>query len=306
MTDPAPLHISMAVDKGFELPLLVALSSLARAHQPAEATVTVLHTGVAEATRARFTQEVSGRLEVSWVEVNLALLADAHFPAFLSPATLFRLLLPTYLPAGLDRTLYLDADTVTVGSFGALWHTDLGDDLAAAVRDCNTPWAAGPLGTDWRALGLAASAPYLNAGLLLIPLARWRSEQVAEQAVELLRKGKPRWGDQDALNVVLQGRWRELPRRWNLQTGDASGNGFAWALWPDDVQAALDDPAMLHFTERDKPWNAGSLHPLREKWFAELDRTHRAGWRPGPGGRPLYRRLGGRVRRAARELLTDS
>ena len=305
-TDRATIEIAMAVDQGFAMPLAACLASIAATHDPGECAVSVLHTGLTPALTERIAAGLAGRVAVSWIPVNQADLAGAHFPVFLTGASLFRLLLPRMLPAGTSRTIYLDADTVVVSSLRPLWETDLGDNLAGAVLEACAPWAAGPSGTDWRALGLAPDAPYFNSGMLLIPLARWRQEDIAQHAFDVLRRTKPRWGDQCALNTALAGQWLQLPRRWNLQTADVAGYGLAWALWRDEVELAVADPAVIHFTERDKPWSPGTAHPRADEWYRFLDQTSWAGWRPGDAGQPLYRKLGSRAKRAARVLVTGS
>ncbi|HWK26123.1 MAG TPA: glycosyltransferase family 8 protein [Solirubrobacter sp.] len=284
------------------LPLGVALTSLAETHAPGEVAATILHAGVPAADIARVERSVAGRVQLTWRRVAESEVAGAHYSTFLTPASLFRLLLPQFLPAGLERVIYLDCDTVIAGSLRPLWELDLGHHLVAAARDAGAPFPAGPCGTDWQGLGLAPGAPYLNTGVLVIPLASWRANDVSRRVLEVLRASQPRWGDQDGLNVVMQGRWLELPRRWNLQTSDVDGRGLAWALWRQDVDAALADPAIVHYTERDKPWMPGSRHPLAERWFAALDASAWCGWRPDRRSRPLVRRVGSRVKAAWRIL----
>jgi lipopolysaccharide biosynthesis glycosyltransferase len=272
------IHIAMCVDHGFALPLAVSLVSMeSSAAGPMQ--VDVLHPGLSAATMHRVTVGLSN-VEVVWREVDDYAVSGAYFTDGLSPATLYRLLLGDVLDPGTERLLYLDADTLVLDSLSALWDTDLQGHTAGAVRDAPSPWAAGPVGTPWRELGLTPSSPHMNAGVLLIDLMRWRADRVGSRGLEILRTLRPRWGDQDALNTVLEGRWLELPRRWNLQTQDLIGDSHAWALWPDDVQQAVSAPAVVHLTGLDKPWKVGSTHPMTEQWFTWLDRTAWSGWRP--------------------------
>ncbi len=296
------VHISMTVDGGFEMPLAVSLLSLAEAHHrrgtPCE--VSVLCTGLANDVRARIERDVAGRIGIDWVDVDLRLLAGANYPTWLSAASLFRFLLPELLPASRTRTIYLDADTLVLDSFAELWRTDLDGHLLAAVRDAGAPFAAGPLGTDWRSLGLAPDAEYFNAGLLVMPLDTWRREGTDKTALALLREKKLQWGDQDALNVVAQGRWREVPRRWNLQTIDAEERGLAWAMYRSEVEDAVAKPAMVHYTGPVKPWAGRTDHPFAAQWFATLERSSWAGF--GPEDVTVVTRARRRIARAAQVL----
>lgn len=299
--EQAPIQVAVAADGDFLVPLAVMLKSLELAHRPGELAVTILHDGLRDADRARVELGLSG-LDVTWLEVPLEDLRGAHFPPCLSRATLFRLLLPVVLAHDVRRLIYLDADTLITGSLLPLWATELSAYQVAAVRDAGSPFAAGPSGTDWRALGLEPGDPYFNAGVLLIDLDRWRSAQTSGKALDLLRENKPRWGDQDALNTVLRGHWKELPRRWNLQTLDVEGRGLAWALWREDLEAALRDAAVIHYTEPVKPWHPTSHHPLAGRWHEMLAETAWSDGRPVSKSRPIYRRVGSRTKLAWKVL----
>jgi lipopolysaccharide biosynthesis glycosyltransferase len=303
MEADAPVHLSLAVDGGYEVPLAVALLSLAESHgeQSVPCEVSVLCSGLDRTACASIERDVAGRIGIDWVEVDIAQLAGVYYNEVLSPATLFRLLLPELLPPGRSRTIYLDADTLVRRPLTALWQTHLGNDLVGAVRDAGVPFPAGPFGTDWRDMGMSPGEAYFNAGVLVVPLDRWRAERVTEQALAALRRTPLRWGDQDALNLVAQGRWREVPRCWNVQTEDVQERSLSWALWRDDVEAAVGDPAVVHYTGTAKPWAGGADHPFAAAWFDTLSRTSWAGWHPARPSTP--ERAVRRLRRAANVLV---
>ena len=118
-----------------------------------------------------------------------------------------------------------------------------------------------------------------------------------------------RFGDADqaALNVVVNGNWKRLHPRWNVQGGHLdSSESHAWVVESiDAMQAATTNPAIVHFNMGiwRRPWHDRSIggpqrpHPYHEAWFEDLDRTAWAEWRPNDA-RPS--RLGGIARRARR------
>lgn len=273
------IHVVMCVDHGFVVPLAVALASLDGVSRADAVKVHVLHPGIDARTRQRVVSGLSA-IDVSWVAIDDGAVHGAHYSDFLSSASLYRLLLGDLLPPAIERVIYLDADTLIVNSLAALYQADLDKNAIGAIRDADSPWAAGTLGTSWRELGLAPSSHYFNSGVLLIDIARWRQEEVGTRCLKLLRQFRLRWGDQDALNTVLAGMWLELPRRWNLQTPELSGYSPGWALWRSEVEAALSDPAVIHYTGRDKPWHPATKHPRADEWLSWLDRTAWSGWRP--------------------------
>lgn len=281
------IHVAMCVDRGFTLPLAAALSSIDRASARDSVTVHVIHPGFSEESMKRVTSRLS-HIQLSWHHVDDKTLRGVYYSDFLTAASLYRLLLGEILPPEVGRVLYLDADTITVSSLSTLYSMDLNGAVIGAVRDAGLPWASVARGKACRRLGALPTSPNLNSGMLLINLDLWRAESIGKKCLDLLRSEKLLWGDQDALNVVLQDRWLELPRRWNLQTADLSEYSLARAHWPEDVEDALRAPSIIHFTERDKPWAAGCRHPLTGKWFEALDRTDWSGWRPRkPWMRPV-------------------
>jgi lipopolysaccharide biosynthesis glycosyltransferase len=298
------IDIAMCVDRGFVLPLAVTLASLDRVSSGDEVTVHIAHPGLSPETRARVSAPLD-RIDLVWHLVDERMLADARPSVFLSPASMYRLLLGSVLPAELERVVYLDADTLVLGSLAELATADLGQRPLGAVREAASPWAAGPLGPDWRTLGLAPAAAYFNSGMLVIDLVQWREQDSGEACLELTRGRQLRWGDQDALNTVFEGRWAELPRRWNLQSVDADGSGFSWGLWPSDVADAVRRPGIVHYTGRTKPWMPGGPEEFRAEWYESLDRTMWRGWRPEtPRASPLVS-SGLRVGRALKRALVE-
>ena len=97
----------------------------------------------------------------------------------------------------LDRVLYLDADVVVVDDLRALYATDLGSNVVAAAPDLYRQYRLA-------AFGLSGSQPYVNAGVLLIDLARWRRESLTDRLVRFVERSGPQLElhDQDALNAV--------------------------------------------------------------------------------------------------------
>lgn len=295
------MNVTFCVDRGFTLPLAVALASLDAASAGEPTNVFVFHPGLVEASITKIQSRLK-HLTVQWIRVDEAAVAGAHFSTFLSAASLYRLLIGELLPADMERVIYVDADTVVLDSLAGLYAQDLGDKLVGAVRDAGSPWAAGAREVPWRELGLDADGPYLNSGVMLVDLNRWREADVGNQTLSVLRKIKPVWGDQDGLNAVLKDSWVEVSRRWNLQTDDVRESSLAWAVWRQDVEASVADPAIIHYTGLEKPWHYGCRHPRTSVWNAWLQETAWAGWEPSRPRPSRIDQAGRRVIEIARRL----
>jgi len=165
-----------------------------------------------------------------------------------------------------QRILYLDADTVVMSSLEDLDVLTIEEpQIIAACLEPYTPTFASANGiSDFAKLGFSGAEPYFNAGVMLIDVGGWRRAKVYERALEYLGRRDVRIAlfDQEALNVALEGQWRELKPEWNVSR-----------YWMRKERRALrpnilDDARIVHFLSAEKPWMApGVVHPwLMEKY----------------------------------------
>jgi len=277
--DPRPL-VASAADEAYVVPLAAALRSLLDSADPAcPPRLAIVDGGIRAASRER--------LLASWPDagsvcfIDPAELRGEPLPlryAYTSQATFLRLLVPDLLPASAGRVIYLDPDVLVRSDLGELWRLDLGGRALAAVREMYSPVVSHAYGLDGYAdLGLDPQTPYLNAGVLVIDTRRWRAEGLGRAAIDYVRRRAPYDQDQDGLNAVVAGRFRELDVRWNVSR-----------YWdrPERRLGVFTDLAaearILHFLGPDKPWRPGAALPAwrRDLFFHALDRTAWRGWRP--------------------------
>ena len=80
---------------------------------------------------------------------------------------------------------------------GAVVAVDFG-----AVLDAHIVWAASPpMWRPWREESIAPLTPYLNTGMMLIDLAKWREQKLTERTLSFLAKYELPCVDQDAINL---------------------------------------------------------------------------------------------------------
>ena len=309
-SDRDPVVI-LAADENFAMPLAAtvrsALDNLASGRQ---LRIFVLDGGLSDATKLRLEQSWPiGRYHVTWVDVDpsqvldLPITGDKH----LNHVCYYRILMPWLVPKDIERAIYLDSDMIVCADLGRLWAGGLQGHVCLAVQDCAAPFidarvalanynrCGRHLGSstpvaNYRELGLNPKAPYFNSGLLFVDLPAWRNADLTSRLLTCLDQNKPhvQWSDQYALNVVLAGQMGQLDLRWNQ-----GSNIFGYPKWaqsPFDrktFEQLRDDPYIIHFTTRYKPWLASCLHPLRKRFFDYVDRTAWAGWRPVRLARPL-------------------
>ena len=118
--------------------------------------------------------------------------------------------------ADIDHAVYLDSDISPSADVSPM----------LALRPKVAPVIAAydlvnALNSDTRTrLGMSESAPCFNSGVVVIDLKAVRNERIFADALEFARQHPDRClsVDQDALNVVLDGRWQVLDWRWNAMT----------------------------------------------------------------------------------------
>ncbi len=294
--------VVLAADENFAMPLAATVRS-ALDHLAADQTLDlyVLDGGIRDATKERLEKSwPTGRFNISWVEVDPTSLADVPTSDRVSKVAYYRILMPRLLPAHLSRVIYLDADLIVRTDLTSLWNQPLEGAPCLAVQDCAAPYLdssqalsnyaqCGPhLGactpvSNYRDLGLEATAPYFNSGVLLVDLDAWRKMELSTQFMNCLEINRQhvRWWDQYALNVVLSGLWKPLDPRWNQ-----GAHVYVFRKWTqspydrETFRQVRSDPHVIHFTTQYKPWKVSCLHPLRQEFYRYLDRTEWSGWRP--------------------------
>jgi len=181
-----------------------------------------------------------------------------------SVAAYFRLLLPDLLPRGMERVIFIDADTIITDSLDDLWNQSLESKALAAVREHRL----------FCVHHNHQYGYYFNAGIMLIDLVKWRQANIISKGLAFATAipEKLRHSDQDVLNLVFEDNWLNLPDRWNA-CPHLFGLTGGYDLTPEALSTseleAIQQPAIVHFagSGRDKPWNARCRHPLKTRYL---------------------------------------
>lgn len=275
LAGPDVIHIASGADSGYALPLVVAIKSVATHLAPhRRAVFHLLDAGLGPELRQRVMAGLDPtRFQVQWVTPNRNGFVGLPLWGRMSVATYDKLSLPVVLDAGVERVLWIDADTLIREDVSKLWDQPMSDACALAVPDRLVPRVGSAFGVaGWRELGIDPGLPYFNAGVLLADLDLWRQASVTENALDYLHRHARRtyFWDQEALNAVLALRWHPLDGRWNCSP----------------VEAFNSTPALVHFYGNLKPWRRLGISRWHTEYYEALDRTAWKGWRPGtPTGR---------------------
>lgn len=164
-----------------------------------------------------------------------------------SRAIYTRLVLPKLLDASVKRLVYLDADTIVNRTIRPLFDMDLEGNIAAAFGR--------PNGRMSLPIGMPADAFYFNSGVMVLDLDKWNAENLTDKALDLIRQRDLPFPDQDALNLVIDGRVLPLTQHWNMQ------------LLP-----GVEEAAIVHFIHA-KPNSTECRHPQQARFLEYRSHT---------------------------------
>jgi lipopolysaccharide biosynthesis glycosyltransferase len=175
----------------------------------------------------------------------------------------------------IEKILYLDCDLVVLGDLRDLWSTDVNGYALAAVPD---PFGAG----DRTFLGIPPGRPYVNTGVMLLNLMRWRTEHLSQQLVRFIEAhGSSLWyWDQDAINAVLHDSILALDYRWNVQAQMFKSKPKRFLDLGVAICEARRQPAIIHYSSAEKPWLFRAIVKKKLLYFDYLEKTDWRGTKP--------------------------
>ena len=216
-----------ACDDGYAPFLSVSAGSLiANRDVTREYEIIVLNDGMSEENVSRITALSCENVNVSFVDMGDRFRRFASrlgLRDYYSHSIYFRIFISDMFP-GLERAVYIDADTVVLSDIGELFDTELDEgQLLGAVSDAVVPGNPAFEKYVTEAVGVSVDK-YFNSGVLVMDLCALRRERVLETFLSYASENgftllAP---DQDYLNYICRGRVKYLGREWNKMTVDPS------------------------------------------------------------------------------------
>lgn len=153
--------------------------------------------------------------------------------------SLVRLCLPKILNN--SKCLWLDTDTIVVGSLDELFNTNMERKIFASVMEPRI------------LLDEDNPHPYCNSGVTLMNLDLIRELHLDDKMLELINTEKFQFPDQDVMNIVSRGRMEYLHPKWNFSPSTSN----------------LFEPKIIHFTFK-KIWDDDYVKLWREYYKEKL------------------------------------
>lgn len=164
---------------------------------------------------------------IQFFDIDSEAVKDLTYKFALSPMSYARILMSDLV--NWEKFVYLDIDVIVQRDLRILYNTELGQHpVAGVLRDGQ-----------------------LNAGVLVINAALWRSERLAGQILDYAREHQPKDADQAAIEGVIGDRILALNKRWNTLVDPV------WGAPVQNESTYLDDAWIVHYLTGFKPWNLG-------------------------------------------------
>ncbi|MDT2641068.1 glycosyltransferase family 8 protein [Enterococcus dongliensis] len=230
----------------------------------------IIDDGLTERNRERLLKVIDIRpdyLELSFINTNKNLYENCLISDHITITAYLRISVPPILrEKKYHRMLYIDADTLILEDIKELYDTNLEGKTIGAVIDPGQIKAL-------NRLGVSSTDYYFNSGIMLIDLERWQEQNITERTLDYLKKeaDKILYHDQDALNAVLYEDWKGIHPKWNMQTSLVFNRFSAPTKCYESLyEEGRNNPAIIHFTGHDKPWNTLKSHPYKEQYMDKL------------------------------------
>ncbi len=241
------MHICTAADRRYSLPLATLVNSIIAKCVTGRIVVHILASGISPRMQKKLHKLCVGTnvsldfVDMSGYVFDFDLSAMPHW----SSAIFYRIMIPEIF-ADLDKMIYIDADTLMLGDFRALWDKEIPDEyIVAMVSDkyCTLQQRE-----------ILNLKQYHNSGMILFDLNKCREFNFSVKCLNWLAENHriAFYPDQDAINVVLEGKIFRLL------------NEFNWQIVTKQARLLTELPTthrMIHFLTPTKPWCAG-IHPI--------------------------------------------
>jgi len=259
MPSTITIPIVVVTDEHYVILLGVLLKSIEANHKTGEKIhIYVIEDDVTKKSKEKLAASVSADMfSISWMKMQDIIPPGVKLPADRTswPLTIYlRLFIEHIVPADTEKALFIDVDTIALEDISKLYYTDMGDKVLAAVQDPQLLTFDNEWGGifNYKELGFAPDTKYLNTGLLMIDIPKWKEQKLGRRILDCINDNIKfaNFPDQYGFNVVLANQWQPLDTRWNYF---ASGD--------------LKNPFLIHFISRKPIYTTYTNNPYYKELF---------------------------------------
>ena len=257
MNENNAVPVAFICDENYALPTAVAVTSLKLSKKnTSRYNVYILGTNLSADSKNRILSLNEKGFSVTLLEETLdekeAQVIQTR--ERVSHAALLKFKLPILFP-DTEKLLYIDSDVLIQKDLSEFYDTTLEDVYAAVVNDVMTVW-----GEEHRTWLQFKEDVYFNSGMMLLNLKKMREDSLPKKLLDYRLNGINYFMDQDALNVVFEGKIRLVSPEYNLLNcffewhSIEEMRDFYNFDFPGCREMVYQNAFILHFGDNRKPW----------------------------------------------------
>ncbi len=263
------MNIVYSTDENYAKFCLASLESLMETNKK-DVKVYIIENDLKKETKQKMEKIVEKNGELKFIDCKKIyenLLHDNNFPF----AGYARLFIQDEIKE--DKVIYLDCDLIVENDLEELYNIELGDNLVGAVQDpCGSESIKLPIGMD-------KNDRYINSGVLLINLKKWREINFKEMVIQFIKehKGNVAHRDQGIINGICKGNILYLNPKFNLMPEMIMMKSehlkkiykMKEFYSCEELEKAKENPTIVHFIRKvyNRPWYIENPHPFQKHFL---------------------------------------
>lgn len=254
--------VAFTIDDNYAAPFCVAIASFAKTNDVRKFLVGLVYSEISKRNLQKIRKFLT-KNNIDYIEKRIndqfkQIKVGYHFNSVI----FYRLLLPDLFQDH-KIMLYTDSDMLFLGDIESVYKVPVLSEGAVLAAISKTQISGVPNHLK------GAINSYFASGFLLINSEEFKRQKILEKVLTFLENSIYDMPDQDALNSVVHS-WIELDKKFGVETSFLQKKdvvGF------EHLKSALDNPVIIQFSGRSKPWNYKNQHPYKEMYWNLLQET---------------------------------
>jgi lipopolysaccharide biosynthesis glycosyltransferase len=248
-------HILLCFDDDYALPAGINIYSIIKNNADKALHFHLFMQNVSDANKCKVAELTSNLVSLTEYNINNKLQIHANNTKYFPVSACLRIIAPLIISKDINKLLYVDSDTLCLGSLEELFNTNLTDNVVAAVPDVKKTQEPQCKKFEIK------YGNYFNSGVILYNIEKWNELDITDKALNLLNEGITyKFPDQDVLNLLLKDKIYYLPRKYNnITVLTVEGN--------EDMKLP-DNTIFIHYVSGAKPWFRLYLTPIYQQYIS--------------------------------------
>lgn len=185
-----------------------------------------------------------------------------------NPIMYLKLFMPKFIGENVHRLLFLDVDMIINADIDYLYNIELKNNIIAGAED----WKYS-IGHKKR-LGLDKDAMYINSGVMVVDVDKWRKyEKEKPMSIYLNIHKELIQNDQDAFALYFKDKIKYISQQWNVTTYYFERKPRIFDKYLPLLKELRTNPFIIHYCEPIKPWFKECKHPYAYLYKKYLKNT---------------------------------